>query len=166
MKFSLQNKIFMISFHCTIRNITGGDQLLKVDSEILIDKDVLKSHFPEIFIVNVPDIANIKATILPLHQEEEYDCEVANTIFTVRLNGRVRNEVFRRDYNVDMKMQTTLRSDTDDETPRPEEQYVAYNEDTFSHRAFLLRSNELLDATQRLTLNYTIVLNKVHSCNI
>ena len=145
-------------------------QLLKVNSDILIDKDLIEkksngwsTNTPsEVISVSVPNIATIKATIWPFHLERGGNEEVASTMFQVSLDGRVMKEVYdEKRYSINWIMKIEVKhSDSDEDISPFREKVVAKSYEAIcAHRATLVSGRNNINVN-KLRLKYAIYLTK------
>ena len=121
------------------------------------------SLFPEIFLVQVPNIASVHARLITLHREPHTALEVASTVFTVSLYGEVYNEVeIRKCYRVSFVTKSELKNidESHINTKPPHEEVNIYQDGNFSHNAELLSSIDVADIADTIKLKYTIYLMK------
>jgi len=128
----------------------------------MINKQIfLRSHCPEIFLVDVPNIASVHGRLIILHQEPNNPLKVAFTAFTVALHGDVLNEVEEeKNYRVNIRMKTELKDiDNDANMKCSLEEEKNYQGD-FCHLAKLVSSIDVEDIREEVKLKYTISLVK------
>ena len=120
------------------------------------------SLFPEIFLVQVPNIASVHGRLITLHREPHTALEVASTVFTVSLYGEVHNEVeIRKRYRVCLVTKTELKDiESDINMKSPHEEENIFQDGNFSHNAELLSSKDVADIADTIKLKYTIYLMK------
>ncbi len=144
-------------------------QLLKVNSDILIDKDLIEKKSndwstnkpSEVISVSVPNIATIKATIWPFHLDGGNE-EVAFTMFQVSLDGRVMKEVHHeKRYSINWIMKIEVKhSDSDEDISPLREKVVAKSYEAIcAHRATLVSGRNNINVN-KLRLKYSIYLTK------
>jgi len=145
-------------------SLTGdNNHILKLDLAVMINKQIFQlPDCPEIFVVQIPNIASVHGRLITLHQEPNAPLEEASTVFTVTLHGEIHNEVeVRKNYRVSMRMKTELKDvDRDTNMKCLTEEENIYEEGMFSHIAKLLSSNDVEEVTDIVKLKYTISLRK------